>query len=163
LYRKQNKNQEQKVSLTNPADIQRHGEFQQAVNDLTEKGHMRHYSAHISERTGEDRSNVVKYFKGTKPIGDNFWKKFQKAYGRTLKRARGIETPKREQKLPPSDAAAIGPIVTTPSRRVAEPFPDKKEKKKLIDHEKRIAKLEQQVADLQKLLDEYRKNNSKKE
>lgn len=150
------------MTLINPADIQRHIEFKQAINDLSENGHIRHYSAEISEKTGEDRSNIVKYFKGTKPIGDNFWKKFNKAYSRALKRVHEIDTPKREKKIPSTDTATVYSI-TTPSRSVLESVSNKEEKKKLINHEKRIAKLEQQVADLQKQLDEYHRANDRKE
>jgi len=76
------------VALINPADIIRHKQFKQDVDDLMGYGHIRHYTAEIKGRTGESTGNIANYYNGDKPIGDNFLKKFHKAYGHKLKEIR---------------------------------------------------------------------------
>jgi hypothetical protein len=76
------------VALTNPADILRHRQFKQDVDDLMKYGHIRHYTAEIRAKTGESTGNISNYYKGDKSISDNFLYKFKKAYGHALKRIR---------------------------------------------------------------------------
>ena len=76
------------MALTNPADILRHQQFKQDVDDLMKYGHIRHYTAEIKAKTGESTGNIANYYKGDKAISDNFLYKFKKAYGLALRRVR---------------------------------------------------------------------------
>lgn len=91
------KNSNNTVPLSNPIDIERHRQFKKDVDDLARLGHLRHYTAEIKRETGESTGNISNYYQGKVPIGDNFLKKFNKAFGRTLKK---IREPKTYKDLP---------------------------------------------------------------
>lgn len=68
------------MALTNTSDEKRHQDFKQLVDRLKAAGSMRFYTSLIKERTGEDTGNISKYYRGEKPIGDNFFNKFKEAF-----------------------------------------------------------------------------------
>jgi len=116
------------MALSKQADIDRHIQFVKDVDELSRHGHLRHYTAEISQKTGENTGNITKFFKGKTPISDNFLKKFHKAYGRILKQ---IREPKKDTDLPlaaniavqppQADLAALPPNTTPAPRLLSQP------------------------------------------
>jgi len=135
FYTVEAKKTKDSVVLTNPVDIERHKQFKKAVNDLKKYGYMRRYTSEIKKRTGEDTGNITRYYKGNLPIGDNFLKKFKKAYASELRRIRkeikGADRPLASNtpiKLPQADPTRMPPNTTS-----AGPL--------IFDSEKEIASL----------------------
>ena len=139
------------MALTNPADIQRHRQFKQDVDDLLKHGYIRHYTAELKRETGENTGNITKYYKGKIPIGNNFLEKFYSAYGRWLKKLRvdpDSTDPKLAVNIPPGLATGMDlpPNTNTASSQVEEPaYPSEFQKmviEKLTDIQKTLARME---------------------
>jgi len=115
------------MALTNLIDMLRHEQFRKDVNDLSRFGHLTYYAADIKRATGESIRSITNYYKGKTPIGDDFLKRFERAYGRILKRIRESVT---DSDLPLASNEPIPlrqtniellPVNDAPLQSIAEP------------------------------------------